>query len=208
MEGRVGCALLSIHPGPFLLEPLRAPNASHMTGGVGIRCTKGPFGGSHAAERPLNVSRRSLDREVVAVVLSGAPPRVFPSSSMLRRSMSMSQWVRAGFSSSALAVESPLTRKSLLCRTFAVQTGESLPRPRKSRNTVTVCGAVLDALAGCRLHVRFRFPRQDQAHTAQATIASFFPPVSVVRGRRFRYIAGQGRAIPSNVYKTSIISVE
>lgn len=64
--------IASICPGPFLSESAEYPNASHISGRPELpRVTQGgSFNGSMPLkDPPLDVSRRSLDREVVAVVL-------------------------------------------------------------------------------------------------------------------------------------------
>lgn len=63
--------IASICPGPFLPESAEYPNASHTSGRPKLpRVTqRGSFNGSMPLKDPLDVSRRSLDREVVAVVL-------------------------------------------------------------------------------------------------------------------------------------------
>ena len=71
VRGRGGCVLQASAPAPFCRNPLSIPTPLTYPADrsyPGLR--KGVFQRLNAAERPpLDVSRRSLDREVVAVVL-------------------------------------------------------------------------------------------------------------------------------------------
>ena len=70
VRGRGGCVLQASAPAPFCRNPLSIPTpltypADRSYPGY----ARGSFNGSMPLKDPLDVSRRSLDREVVAVVL-------------------------------------------------------------------------------------------------------------------------------------------
>ena len=71
VRGRGGCVLQASAPAPFCRNPLSIPTPlTHPADRSYPELRKrGSFNGSMPLKDPLDVSRRSLDREVVAVVL-------------------------------------------------------------------------------------------------------------------------------------------